>query len=113
MKLSVVIPAHNEEGSIAETVIALHAELSEELISHEIIVVNDNSSDSTEEVLQALGAQVPTLVYFNNTGPNGYGYAVREGLRRFRGDCVAVMMADLSDSPKDLVVSIAFAAPGG
>ncbi|MGI4761906.1 MAG: glycosyltransferase [Janthinobacterium lividum] len=38
-----------------------------------------------------------------NPGPNGFGYAVRYGLKRCQGDCVAVMMADLSDDPVDLV----------
>lgn len=103
MKLSVVIPAHNEEGSVAETLTILYDKLSAENIPHEIVVVNDNSKDRTEDILIELQQQIPTLVYYNNEGANGYGYAVREGLRRFTGDCVAVMMADLSDSPDDLV----------
>lgn len=103
MNLSVVIPAHNEEGSVAETLTILHEKLSAENIPHEIVVVNDNSKDRTEDILIELQKQIPTLVYYNNEGANGYGYAVREGLRRFTGDCVAVMMADLSDSPDDLV----------
>lgn len=103
MKLSVVIPAYNEEGSIEETLQTLYAKLLEENISHEIIVTNDNSKDSTEEVLKTLQTTIPTLVYYTNKGPNGFGYAVRYGLERFTGDCVAVMMADLSDSPDDLV----------
>ena len=103
MKLSVVIPAHNEEGSVAETLTTLYKKLSEEEIPHEIVVINDNSKDQTENILIELMEEIPTLVYYNNEGLNGYGYAVREGLRRFKGDCVAVMMADLSDSPDDLV----------
>lgn len=103
MKLSVVIPAHNEEGSIRETVSELHETLVRENIEHEIVVVNDNSSDSTENILQELQTQIPTLVCYNNEIPNGFGFAVRHGLYRFTGDCVAVMMADLSDSPEDLV----------
>ena len=103
MKLSIVIPAHNEEGSIHETVNSLYAKLREEAIDHEIFVVNDNSADKTEEILLELQKTVPTLVYQNNAGPNGFGYAVRCGLNNFTGDCVAVMMADLSDSPDDLV----------
>ena len=47
---------------------------------------------------------IPTLVYYTNPGPNGFGYAVRYGLERFSGDCVAVFMADLSDDPDDLVL---------
>jgi dolichol-phosphate mannosyltransferase len=73
-------------------------------ISHEIVVVNDNSKDATEAVLRQLQIGIPTLVYYTNKGPNGFGYAVRYGLERFTGDCVAVMMADLSDSPEDLVL---------
>lgn len=103
MKLSIVIPAHNEEGSITETLLSLYETLRREKIDHEIVVVNDNSSDGTEKLLQTLQTEIPTLVYHNNTGPNGFGYAVRFGLDKFTGDCVAVMMADLSDSPEDLV----------
>jgi len=103
MKLSIVIPAHNEEGCIAETVSALYDKLGNESIAHEIVVINDHSKDGTEAVLRTLSESIPTLVHYNNDGPNGYGYAVREGLKRFSGDCVAVMMADLSDSPDDLV----------
>lgn len=103
MKLSVVIPAYNEEGSVTETVTTLHDTLKNESIDHEILVVNDNSKDKTLETLQALQAKIPELVFYTNPGPNGFGYAVRYGLDRFNGDCVAIMMADLSDDPADLV----------
>lgn len=103
MKLSIVIPAYNEEGSVAETVSALYDILHTEEIEHEIVVVNDNSKDNTEQILKKLKESVPAMVYYNNTDPNGFGYAVRFGLNRFSGDCVAVLMADLSDSPIDLV----------
>lgn len=103
MKLSVVIPAHNEEGSIEQTVQSLHDVLESEKIDHEIVVINDNSKDTTEELLQRLKTSIPTLTYHNNTGANGFGFAVRFGLERFNGDCVAIMMADLSDDPNDLV----------
>jgi dolichol-phosphate mannosyltransferase len=103
MKLSVVIPAYNEEESITETIDSLVPALLENGIEHEILVVNDNSKDATEMVLQALCAKYPTMRYVTNAGPNGFGYAIRYGLERFQGDCVAVMMADLSDAPSDLV----------
>ncbi|MFN5371747.1 MAG: glycosyltransferase family 2 protein [Bacteroidia bacterium] len=103
MKLSVVIPAYNEAESIPETLLTLYQELSIQKIDHEILVVNDNSKDSTLTVLQELTQKIPSLVIHTNKGPNGFGYAVRYGLERFSGDCVAVMMADLSDSPQDLV----------
>ena len=103
MILSIVIPAYNEEGSIAETIETLYAALKERHIIHEIVVVNDNSKDGTEALLKNLKQQISTLVYYTNTGANGFGYAVRHGLERFSGDCVAVMMADLSDDPADLI----------
>jgi dolichol-phosphate mannosyltransferase len=103
MKLSVVIPAHNEEGNIRSTVEGIYRELVAKKIEHEIVVVNDNSSDGTEKILLAMQQSIPTLRYGNNTPPNGYGFAVRFGLEMIQGDCVAVMMADASDSPGDLV----------
>jgi dolichol-phosphate mannosyltransferase len=103
MKLSIIIPAHNEEGSIKSTITELHASLQKGNILHEILVVNDNSRDGTESILKSLLTEIPTLTYINNSGPNGFGYAVRFGLERFTGDCVAIMMADMSDSSGDLI----------
>jgi dolichol-phosphate mannosyltransferase len=103
MKLSVVLPAYNEEGSIEETLRTLYAKLKEESIDHEIVVVNDNSKDNTLGLLTTLQLDIPTLAVHTNHGPNGFGYAIRYGLERFSGDCVAVMMSDLSDDPTDLV----------
>jgi len=103
MKLSVVIPAHNEEDCVAATVTAIETMLASENIEREILVVNDNSKDNTEEVLKKLSGLYPAFRYVNNTGPNGFGWAVRFGLERFTGGCVAVVMADGSDSPQDLV----------
>lgn len=102
-KLSIVIPAHNEEGCIKSTIITLNKVLKDEKIVHEILVVNDHSHDTTEEILKTLNHSVPELKYVNNLGPNGFGNAVRYGLERFSGDVVAVYMADASDSPHDLV----------
>lgn len=103
MKLSVVIPAHNEESSIKSSVLEIHTTLVKNNISHEILVVNDNSKDGTEEVLKSLMQEVNSLRYITNPGANGFGYAVRLGLENFSGDCVAIMMGDMSDSPDDLV----------
>jgi dolichol-phosphate mannosyltransferase len=104
MKLSIVLPAYNEEGSIIETISTLYAKLQKEKIDHEILVVNDNSKDNTLNLLVNIQEQIPTLVVHTNHGPNGFGYAIRYGLDRFQGDCVAIMMADLSDDPSDLVL---------
>lgn len=103
MKLSIVVPAYNEAESITGTLTELYQTLKAEAIHHEILVVNDNSKDETEKVLQTLQISIPSLRYINNQPPNGFGLAVRKGLENFHGDCVAVFMADLSDDPKDLV----------
>jgi dolichol-phosphate mannosyltransferase len=101
--LSVVIPAHNEEGHLEETVRTFHEELTNARISHEILVINDNSRDQTETILKRLSAANNGIRYLNNPPPNGFGFAVRKGLENFSGDCVAIVMADKSDRPEDLV----------
>lgn len=103
MKLSIVIPAYNEEDSISATILKIAEAFEHVKIDHEIFVVNDNSNDNTILRLEELRKTIPTLRYETNTGPNGFGYAVRFGLDRYSGDCVAIMMADLSDSPYDLI----------
>jgi dolichol-phosphate mannosyltransferase len=103
MKLSVVIPVHNEAGCIGGTIRALHAQLSAEEIEHEILSVNDNSTDLTGKILLAVQLEVPTLKIVNNEAPNGFGFAVRKGLECYAGDAVAIYMADASDRPEDLV----------
>lgn len=103
MKLSVVIPAHNEEGSMAGTLTVLTTELDQEKIDYEVLVVNDNSRDGTEEILKLAAQRNPRVRYINNRPPNGFGFAVRAGLENFSGDAVAIFMADASDDPKDLV----------
>jgi dolichol-phosphate mannosyltransferase len=101
--LSVIVPAHNEEGHIADTVQNLVASLREAGIKYEILVVNDNSSDTTERILATLSAADPGVRYISNPPPSGFGFAVRRGLAEFRGEAVAIVMADGSDDPGDVV----------
>ena len=102
-RLSVVIPARDEESSVAATVDHLHRELRRHSIPHEIIVVDDGSSDRTWDVLQPLTAAVPELRVLRNEGPHGYGRAVICGIDRASGDGVVIMMADESDDCRDVV----------
>lgn len=103
MKLSVVIPAHNEEGSVAETVEGIVAKLEAEGIEHDVLVVNDASTDSTAEIVAEIASREPQVRCIASYHPPGFGFAVRCGLEQFGGDAVAIMMADGSDSPEDLV----------
>ncbi len=101
--LSVVIPAHNEEGCIAATVEHLYVELRLNGIEHEIVVVDDGSTDHTWTVLEKAHARVPTLRPVQNTGEHGFGRAVTLGFDHVEGDAVVLMMADESDDCRDVV----------
>ncbi len=101
--LSIVIPAHNEDGSIEETVRSINKTLVREHISHEIIVVNDNSTDGTQAMLDVLSAHIPEVRPMVNNGAGGYGRTVVAGIDEASGEYVAIMMADLSDDPEDLI----------
>jgi dolichol-phosphate mannosyltransferase len=103
LKLSIVMPAHNEEGSIVETLEGLLQPLLQASIPFEVIVVDDGSSDSTGAYVMELAGRYPEIRLVRNAGRHGFGMAVRLGLERFTGDAVAVMMADGSDSPLDLI----------
>jgi dolichol-phosphate mannosyltransferase len=103
VKLSVVIPAHNEVESIGPTVEAILAELQAERIPYEIVVIDDSSSDGTADAVRAISARDPAVRCVRSPRPPGFGQAVRAGLDEYTGDAVAVVMADLSDSPTDLV----------
>lgn len=103
MKLSIVIPAHNEEGCIEETLLGISTALKKNAIVHELLVVNDNSNDNTEKILKICCEKISELRYLNNTLPNGFGFAVRKGLESFNGEAVSVVMADGSDQPEDIV----------
>ena len=101
--LSIVIPARDEEGCIASTIEHLHLELRLRGVPHEIVVVDDGSTDRTWEILQELRSRVPTLAPTQNTGAHGFGRAIIWGLDQMQGDAVVIMMADESDDPRDVV----------
>lgn len=103
MELSIIIPARNEEGTLRSTLTNITSELAAKDFTYEIIVVNDNSNDSTEKILKEFKQLYPNFRYFNNPPPNGIGSAIRKGLQHFAGDAIAIVMADGSDSPKDIV----------
>ena len=103
MKLSVVIPARNEEGSITATVGELTAALRRAEIAYEIVIVDDASTDGTADAVGRLAEADEGVRYLRSPYRNGFGFAVRAGLEAFTGDAVTIVMADGSDDPEDVV----------
>jgi dolichol-phosphate mannosyltransferase len=101
--LSVVIPCRNEERAIASSVEHLHVELRLHGVEHEIVTVDDGSTDSTWAAIEGLVGRIPTIRPVRNDGEHGYGRAVVYGIDHSRGDAVVVMMADESDDCRDVV----------
>src|SRR3989338_5374132 len=103
MKLSIVIPAHNEEENIGQTISDVIAEMDMQKIDYEVVAVDDNSVDSTLKVLTELSGRCPSLRVIRRLPPKGFGRAIREGLANINGDAVAIVMGDLSDDPADII----------
>lgn len=103
MMLSVVIPAYNEDKLIVKTITSLSESLRASGIIHEIIVVIDHSTDATAELVYQIAQNIEEVSIIQNIFERGYGSACISGIEQAKGDYLAFFMADLSDSPYDLV----------
>lgn len=103
-KISIVIPAHNEEENIPN----LFAELIPVLEQHpetkdfELVIVNDNSTDGTPTIINEFAKDDPRIKPVHRTGTPGFGNAIRTGFKNASGDIIIPVMADLSDDPQDI-----------
>ncbi len=104
MKVSIVIPAHNESQNIGPCLDDLTTALHAESIPYEIIVVNDNSSDETESEVLQRSAVNSAIRLIRRSPPGGFGRAIRTGLEFVSGECVIIYMADRSDHPSDAIL---------
>lgn len=93
MKISIVLPAKNESAAIGQTI----AQIQELQLAHEIIVVNDGSTDQTQQVAENVGVKVVTHAY-----SKGNGAAIKTGARSATGDIIVFMDADGQHDPQDI-----------
>ncbi|MGE3172326.1 MAG: glycosyltransferase family 2 protein [Planctomycetota bacterium] len=101
--LSVCIPAHNEQDNIGDAIDVIAAALRAASVPFEFVIADDNSTDGTADVVRARMAQGVPITLVQRRPPGGFGRAVRSCFDHFHGDIVAVVMADLSDDPADIV----------
>ncbi len=93
MKISIVLPAKNESAAIGQTL----AQIQQLQLAHEIIVVNDGSTDQTKQVAESAGAKVVTHPY-----SKGNGAAIKTGARTATGNIIVFMDADGQHDPQDI-----------
>ena len=98
-KVSVVVPAYNEEGNLPHLIDKLVPILSA-YADYEIILVNDGSADKTVEVMKQLHHANSRVNYISLSRNFGHQYALKAGLDAATGDCVISMDADLQHPPR-------------
>ena len=98
MKLSIIIPVHNEEKTLTEVISKVHEVFRTE--DYEVIVVNDGSTDNTPLVLS--GIQDERMVVVSHERNHGKGKAIRSALAKARGEYIAIQDADLEYRPENL-----------
>ena len=106
LKLSVLMPVFNEAPTIAEVVERVRAVP----LDHEIVLVNDASSDGTHAIVEDLAA--PDVAVIHHPVNRGKGAAIRTGLEAAAGDVIVIQDADLEYDPSDFTRLIAPIAGG-
>ncbi len=100
--VSIILPTRNEAGSIRKTLDALLSEFSSSQYSPEIIIADDASKDGTKEIMDEYASKFPgKIIALHRSPPYGFGFSIAQGIQKASGFATVVMMADLSDKPKD------------
>lgn len=110
MWLTVFMPAYNEAANLRASVQAVHAELTALGVTHEFVLVNDGSRDSTGAVAEALSAELPGVQVIHHPRNRGIGAAFVSALRAARGDWFIFIPADLALEVRELRQYVAASA---
>ncbi|HXX53089.1 MAG TPA: dolichyl-phosphate beta-glucosyltransferase [Thermodesulfovibrionales bacterium] len=100
--ISIIIPAYNESSRIFPSLARLDEYLGMNFGGFELIVVNDGSSDSTEDVVSRAKKEMPSIRYLGYKKNRGKGYAIRQGVVNSTGDIILISDADLSTPIEEL-----------
>ncbi len=95
--LNIIVPAYNEEPNISQTIRTIREIQERVRIPHQLIVVNDNSTDRTREIVRKLQEESDDLVLVNRRGNHGLGRCINRGYEEVEGGVIVVVMADLAD----------------
>src|SRR5207249_4509636 len=101
--VSVIVPCYNEQDNIGNCVNQIDEAFRPTQILHEILLVNDGSTDETLKRARSLYESHPSVRVIDLVRNCGKAVALKEGVRRARGDLVAFFDADLQYTPGDLV----------
>lgn len=112
MKVSLVIPAYNEENRITSTLEKTISYLDNFLLDYEIIVVNDGSYDKTVNVVNVIASRNPYIKLINLPKNSGKGFAVRTGMLSATGELILFMDAD-GATPINEIAKLIAAIEGG
>ena len=94
MNLSIIVPAYNEEDNIAQVIKKIEETVT---VNHELIIVNDHSTDKTALIVSELMSQYPNLRLIGNSLNGSFTNAIKTGLANIKTDLVVLVMADLCD----------------
>src|SRR3989344_4479128 len=112
MRLSIIIPAYNEEKRIEKTLLSVDEYLSRQSYDYEIIVVSDGSKDNTTEIVANRKSQIANLKLIDSKENHGKGWAVRQGMLEAQGDYRLFMDADNSTTVDQVSGFLTYLAEG-